>query len=362
MKYFFYFGHPSQFLFQKNNLRILKDNGHQVYLYIKTKDVLQKIIEKEGFPFKNVLPVGRKSNIIGIFWGLIKRNISLAREIIKYKPDLLISSDPSFAQLGFLFRIPSLNFIDDDIDLTGYYSVLTYPFSTVIITPESCRVGRYSSKRISYSGYMKLAYLHPKQFQPDPGVIGFLASTPFYLIRLTKLTAHHDHGIKGISKDVLRNLVSLLSKTGQVFISSESELPVEFKLYQLNIVPSQIHHYLYYAKMLVCDSQSMAGEAAMLGTPSIRISSFAGKLSTLEELEHKYQLTFGILPDDQNKLYDKINELLFMIDLKEEFMHRRQRMLEDKINVTQFTNWLIENYPESVQIMRKNKDFQFKFK
>jgi len=37
------------------------------------------------------------------------------------------------------------------------------------------------------------------------------------------------------------------------------------------------------------------------------------------------------------------------------------KMLSEKINVTPFFVWLIENYPESISIMKKNPDYQKKF-
>jgi uncharacterized protein len=361
MKIFYYFGHPAQFHFQKKSIQILKDKGYQIFIFIKTKDVLQQLVEENGLTYKNVLPSGRKSSFLGILWGLFKRNILLGLEIIKHKPDLLIASDPSFSQLGFLFRLPCINCIDDDIDAIGYYSILTYPFTKTIVTPTSCRVGKYAFKRIAYSGYMKLAYLHPKQFYPDLSKIGRLANNPFYIIRLADLNAHHDIGIEGINDVELREIISILSLSGEVYISSESILPAEFSKYHLVISPSDIHHYLFFAKLLICDSQSMAGEAAMLGTPSIRVSTFVGRLSVLEELEDRYQLTFGIKPGNKKALYDKINQLLAIPNLKDEFQLRRQKMLKEKIDVTAFMVWFVEKYPESFQTMKLHPDFQYNF-
>jgi hypothetical protein len=362
MKIFYYFGHPAQFQFQKNSIRILKAKGHQIFIYIKTKDVLEKLLKEDGSSYRNILPYGRKSSFWGIFWALIKRDILLSIEIIKHKPDLLIASDPSFSQLGFLFKIPSINFIDDDIEAIGYYPIITYPFTSLIITPLTCRVGKYASKRIAYDGYMKLAYLHPNYFNPDLNKIGRLAGETYYLIRLSNLSSHHDIGAKGIGTKELRSVISLLSSTGEVYISSEADLPPEFLKYQLKISPSDIHHYLFYARLLLCDSQSMAGEAAMLGTPSIRVSSFVGKLSVLEELEHKYQLTFGVRPGNKNDLFDSINFLLSIPDLRNVFQSRRQKMLKDKIDVTAFIVWFIENYPQSPRIMKEIPDYHYTFK
>ena len=117
-----------------------------------------------------------------------------------------------------------------------------------------------------------------------------------------------------------------------------------------------------FASFLVCDSQSMAVEASMLGLPSIRFNDFSGKIGVLEELEHKYGLTYGIKTDQPERLFEKIDELLAMPNLREEFQHRRQKMLDDKIDVTAFLVWFIENYPQSAKIMKENPDYQFRFR
>ena len=51
-----------------------------------------------------------------------------------------------------------------------------------------------------------------------------------------------------------------------------------------------------------------------------------------------------------------------MKDRKEVWEKRRKKMLADKIDVTAFMVWLIENYPESVKIMKKNPDYQLRFR
>ena len=147
-----------------------------------------------------------------------------------------------------------------------------------------------------------------------------------------------------------------------VYISSEKELSEPYCSYQLASPVDLIHHIMDFASFLVCDSQSMAVEAAMLGVPSIRFNDFAGKISVLEELEHKYGLTYGIKTDQPERLFEKINELLAIPNLREEFQFRRQKMLADKIDVTAFLAWFIENYPKSKEIMKTNPDYQYRFK
>lgn len=51
-----------------------------------------------------------------------------------------------------------------------------------------------------------------------------------------------------------------------------------------------------------------------------------------------------------------------MPNLKEEWQRRRQKMLSEKIDVTAFMVWFIENYPDSVKVMKENPDYQYNFK
>jgi hypothetical protein len=211
---------------------------------------------------------------------------------------------------------------------------------------------------------MKLSYLHPKVFCLDLQVLNkYDFEGEYALIRVAKLTAHHDFGIKGIDHDLLLTLVEELKNWGlRVLISSEGILPSEFYSYKLDIQPRDMHHVLAGSSILICDSQSMAVEAAMLGIPSIRYSSFAGKISVLEELQNVYHLTFGINAGSKEALLDKLNSLLNMENLLEEFQTRRTRMLNDKICVSEFLEWFIINFPESKNIMKVNPDYQLKFK
>ncbi|RLC47850.1 MAG: hypothetical protein DRH57_03280, partial [Candidatus Cloacimonadota bacterium] len=95
---------------------------------------------------------------------------------------------------------------------------------------------------------------------------------------------------------------------------------------------------------------------AVLGTPAIRCNDFVGRISYLEEQEHKYGLTYGFKPNQFDNMVKKITELLNTPNLKQEWQKRRQKMLSEKIDVTAFMVWFVENYPESVKIMKENPD------
>ena len=343
MKFLFYLGHPAHFHLFKHTMKRLRTNGHTIEIIIKTKDILEKLLESDNIGYTNILSEGRKNTKFSMLMAVLKRDWRLSKFLQKNRVDVMVGSEPSLAQVGKLFGIPSLIVVEDDTHVIPYFASITYPFTRTIISPKSCDIGKWSHKKISYRGCQKLAYLHPNVFRPDPGIIESINcdGKKVFLLRLSKLSAHHDFGIKGIDKELLLRLVEILSRNGRVFISAEQQLAPEFRKYHLDIDVSAMHHFLYY--------------------PSIRFSDFAGRIGVLEELEHKYGLTYGIKTSEPEKLYAKIEELLRTPNLKQEWQKRRQKMLSEKIDVTAFMVWFIENYPESGKVMRENPDYQFRF-
>jgi predicted glycosyltransferase len=364
MKILLYFGHPAQYLFLRETIRRLISKGFQVKILIKTKDVLENLLILDGFEYTNILPEERGKSKLAIAYSLLKRNLVLFPILLRFKPNLVVGTDASIAQMGKLFNINRITITEDDYAVIKTLGDLTYPFTQTILCPKVCSVGKWDAKKIGYAGYMKLGYLHPNVFSQDKKIIEeYKLKKDYVIIRLAKLTAHHDFGIKGISYDFLEKLISIIEgKSMQVYISSEGALDDNYKKYLLKINPKDMHHVLSFASLLICDSQSMSVEAAMLGVPSLRYSSFSGRISVLEELEHNYGLTFGINPEYPERLISKLEELLAVSNLRGEFQLRKEKMLADKIDVTAFLVWFIENYPSSVKKMKVNPDYQNRFK
>lgn len=356
MKILIYLGHPAQYHFFKNIVNELTKR-HKIRYLIKTKEILEPLLIGDKVAYKNILPEGRKSTRSGIIWGLIKREIKVLGEAVRFKPDLMIGGDPAITHVGKVLGIPAFIVSEDDTAVIAGLAKITYPFATNIIAPISCNCGAWNHKKIGYAGYMKLAYLHPNHFKHTLGY-----PEPIILIRTSKLDAYHDSGVMGLNENILTQLIEKVSDKYTVYISSENELKSEFKKYALNINPNEFHNLLTKITLLISDSQSMSMEAAMLGIPSIRYSDFSGRIGVLEELEKKYGLTYGIKPGHPDQLFLKVSELLNIPDLALEFQKRRKKMLNEKIDVTAFMIWLIENFPESAENIRKEPDFQYLFR
>jgi len=254
--------------------------------------------------------------------------------------DVAIGGSVAISQGVRFLRTQSILFTDDDAKAVPLFAKIAYPFADYVVNPDCLTHECNGRKKVMVPAFKELAYLHPDVFRPESAVLGELGlktSERFFILRFSGLKAHHDIFAKGIPQKA--KLIRILQGYGKVFISSEREPDNEFKEYQINIPPEKIHSVLFYASMLIGDSQTMAAEAAVLGTPSIRCSSFVGRLTYLEELEHKYGLTYGFRPENENQMYKKVFELLNKSSLREEWQQKRRKLLGDKINLTE---WMIK--------------------
>ena len=358
MKILFMVSHPAHFHIFKNVVAELQKDGHETITVIRPKDMLEQLCIDAGVSYIKVKSRPNSGGKLRLGLSLVQRTIDVCKIVKRERPDLMIGSDGVIAVAGKLYGIPSFEFFDDDYEIIKLYADIFFPLYTGVIAPRVTDAGRFSYKKISFEGNKKLAYLWPTRFTPNKEKVsqyGIDPEKPYFLLRFAKLNAHHDGGVHGISKEVAQHLINMLSTRGRVYVTSERELEPQFEQYRLHINPLDIHHVMAYATLYIGDSQSMAVEASMLGTPCLRFNDFVGskKINVMEELEHVYGLTYGISSHEPEKLYEKIEELLAMPNLREEFQARRQKMLCDKIDVTAFLTWFLENYPESAEEARK---------
>jgi len=342
MRYLFYMGHPAHFHLFKNIILNLKDKGHEVRLLIKKKDILEELLQRMGWEYTNINPKGRADNKISIAWNLLKRDLEMFRIARRFKPNAMMGTSAEISHTGTLLGIPSIVFDEDDADAIPLFSKLAHPLATRILAPRCTRMGKWEKKKSGYEGYHELAYLHPDYFTPDASVISELKpEEKYFVIRFSRLGAHHDSGVTGISDELALKICEILRPHGRIFISSERDLGPALEPYRIKLNPLSIHHVLYYAQLVICDSQTMSAEAGVLGTPFIRYNDFVDRLSYLEELEKTYGLGFGIKPPNDEQLLNKVSELASAEGMKEEWQKRRNKMLAEKIDLVQFATQVI---------------------
>jgi len=252
---------------------------------------------------------------------------------------------------------------DDDKLATPIFAFFAHHNASLLLRPQALQHEGVKSNTYYYNGYHELSYLHPDVFSADAQVLydqGLNESDTFFVLRLVALTAHHDKGIKGINHDQLQQIVDLLSHYGRIVITSESPGNIIVGTEPLKINPERLHHLLAFARLVISDGQTMCYEAACLGIPSIRISDFVGRISSLEEQEKIWKLTYGFKPSAFDLALGKIKSV--MEEDSNVYKNRRDAMLSQTIKVKDFLVAILENYPTSARIMKENPDYQYNFK
>lgn len=358
MRFLVHINHPAQYHLFKQIILRLKEENHAVLIIARNKDVLTHLLHNDGVEFINTTHrTDRESNLFSLFINFILQYRKVKKYCKDFRPDLMLGTSFTLPWISKKLKIPFLNFVEDDAKVIPLYAKLSFPFSTHIVTPHICQLGKWEKKKIGYNGYHELAFLRPEQFAPSTAIAGKYINLKKknFLLRFTAFNAHHDYGKSGIDEKTAKKLVDYLQKEGDVIISSEKQLDSVFDKYGLSINPNDIHHVMAHCNLVIGDSQSMAMEAACLGVPSIRLNDYAGRISVLEELEKRYHLTHSYSVNEKDAFFRQIKTLVEDIDTTQVYQSRKNKMLDDKIDVNQFVHWLVSEFPKSIKEARDQK-------
>jgi len=346
-------GHPAQFHNFKHIYWELVKKGHNVMFTAKDKEISRYLLEKYKVNFI-ILSKNKKGLLKKLLWAIFD-SYKFIKIVFSFKPNIILSRLSIHSCIvSWLFHIPHIALSDTEHSFKLSFS------PNIILTGTSYKKN-FGNKHLRYSGYIELCYLHPNRFTPDTSVLDLLGvkqDEKYVIMRFVSWNASHDIGHSGLSLEMKRNAVKELSKYAKVFISSEGELPEDLQKYQIKIPPEKMHDALAFATLFVGEGATMASECACLGTPAIYVNSLAVGYCTEEDI--KYNLIFNFR--NSEGVIEKAIELLNTPNLKQEFQQRRQKMLSDKIDVTAFMVWFVENYPESAKIMKENLEYQWSFR
>ncbi|MEA1984602.1 MAG: DUF354 domain-containing protein [Euryarchaeota archaeon] len=341
--------HPKHVYMFKNFIDQMESKGHQIKAVLIGKDNNKGLMD--DFNLRYVQVGENKPTFVKKILSLPGVELKTYKVAREFKPDVFVGQAlPSLAHISFLMRKPY--FIFEDTEHAKQVHYITFPFTKYVVTQKGYW-DDLGKKQIFYNGYYELNYLHPNHFQPDASVLKKLdidEGERYSLLRFVSWEALHDKSNKGFSLSMKRNIVKELAKYGKVFISSEKVLPEDLRQFQIQLPASDMHSLMSYATLFMGESSTMASECAVLGTPAIYID-FCGRGYTDHE-ESEYGLVFNFKNDvrSQEKALEKAIELIKDKYVKNKWGRKRETMLGDLDDGTQFMVDLIES-----RIWNRNK-------
>ena len=334
--------HPAHVHFFRHALEIWRQRGHELLVTGRRKDITYELLDLLGIEYLNL---GRaRSGLPGLAIELPVRTARLAREVRRFLPHVMAAIGGTFiAQAGWLCRVPSVVFYDTENATLS--NLLTYPMCSVVSTPRCYEAWVPRHKHDAYAGYHELAYTHPSRFTADPDVLGTFGlelGESFVFVRLVSWGASHDVTDHGFTR--LEEAVRELEPFGRVLISSERELPSSLEPRRVVAAPHQVHHLLYYARLFIGESATMASESATLGTPAVFVSTSVRGYTNEQETRYGLTFTFSDPKTGQRDGLAKAVEILSDPGSDAAWKEKRQRMLDDTIDVTGHIVDLVERY------------------
>lgn len=327
MKFIFELAHPKHYYQFRAVMAHLKKEGHNVLVVGRDKDVLLKLLQEENCTYEIYGQHGK--SMWQKFTALPQLVIRYYQIIRQFQPDIIVSkASPYAAIISRFFRLKTA--ITPDSEVVKLTNRFVAPNSDLVITPKTFTIN-FGRKHHYINGFFEDCYLHPSIFIPTQHVLDTLTvnkGEPYFILRFIGWTANHDINNFGFTDEEKIRLVRQLIPHGRVFISAEGPLPDELADYRIKIPVSQMHSALHFAQLYIGDSQTMATEAALLGTPSVRYNSFVGPndMSNFKVLENDYGILKNCAGFDEVQHY--VTERLADPTSKATWLGKRQSYYE----------------------------------
>ncbi len=304
MNFIFELNHPKHYYQFKHVIESLKKQNHLILILARNKDVLLNVLAEEKVDY--VVFGKHYKSILGKVFGSILILLAYYRIVRKFKPNAIVSKASVFAVIiGKIINIKT--FIFPDSEVVKLTNKIVAPLASYIITPNSFELD-FGEKHFRVPGLFESCYLAPNVFTPNFGLISSYVKKPYAIIRFVGWNANHDINNSGFSLSQKLSIVNVLKPYMNVYVSSETTLPDPLSEYNLTVPTSLIHHVLSFSDLYIGDSQTMATEAALLGTPSFRSNSFVGEndMSNFKILENEFGLLLNI--SDFDTLVSQVEE------------------------------------------------------
>jgi len=280
--------HPKHVHLFRPLVRRWRERGDAVQIVTRDKDITHALLDLYGLPYACLSRQQRgwrRGAELALRW------VRCAAWIRRFQPDVVLSvAGITTAPAARLAGVP--NIVLTDTETARLSNRVAFPFADRILTPEWFN-GRFGARHHVYRGFHEWSYLCPAEFRADADLVrgeGIEPEAPYVVLRLVQWGAAHDRGEQGFAAHDVVALVERWSRRLRVYVSAEGAVPERLRPYLARFRVDRIHHVLAFASLVVGESPSMATEAALLGVPTVLVSSWAGRCGNMQVLERRYGL------------------------------------------------------------------------
>jgi predicted glycosyltransferase len=335
MRYLVFTNTPAHVHLYRNAVRELLNRGHDIIVLARDYAYTLQLLEWYEYPYK-VYGVC-DTTPYSLFKRLRSHYARIVRHARAFDPDLIFGMGSYATHASTITRTRTVLLLDSEPTTVDH--LVSRPFADALLTPATFRKDLEADHYV-FGGFNETAYLHPETFSPDPSVRDRLGvgDDDYIIVQFNAFGSHHDVGEGGFSPEQCRLLVTNLAESATVFVSDKGG-NIDFdevlaRPYDLH--PALMHDALAEASLVVTDTQTLATEAALLGTPTVRSNSFVGK----SDMSNFVELGEADLIENLQE-FDEVRAtalaLLKSDDGAETLRHLREEYLAGLVNLTRVT-------------------------
>lgn len=318
---------PEHVHFYKHAIRELERRNHEVHVFLVSEDDGAHLLDHYGFEYEILGERGPRLTRPARQAAMEYRLWRAARHL---QPDVMTAiGGVAVSHVAPLVGARSVVFTDTEHRTVS--NRFAFPFADEVLTPD-CYTDDHGSSQVRYTGCHELAYLHPDRFSPDPSVLGDVG-----LSRDDRFVVLQHDGWGGVEAagesgfdDVADTVQRIEAADVSVLLTSDGIHPPAVNDRALDLPPGRVHDLLAYADLTVGESETMALESAVLGTPAVYIDT--ARSGIVDRLD-RYGLLYTFHDDDR---YERgVETATELLSANVDWTERRDEFVEDHVDTTE---------------------------
>ena len=312
-------------------------NKYSITVTTRDKDINIQLLKDFGI---DPIIIGKKrESLFGLGIELVTRTVKLAYFYQRNKVRFAVG--PLAAISARLIGVPSLSF--SDVEHNNMLAYISQPMASAVFTDSGFRGKIFNKNHFKHVSYNHLLYLHPNRFKPNPEVLKryALEADRYIVVRLVSWKTYHDIGQEGVQD--IDYFLTELSRNFELVICSENELASKWGKFIFKGNTKDMIHLQAFAKLTIGEGSAMAMESALLGVPSIIISSFLNGFIRSAEEEG---LIFCFRGQDVQSPLKKALAILESDTFHSDYLRKRDSTILKKGDPLPFVEKLINNLVE----------------